>query len=67
MVKLCVLAVVALTAIELKFTTPLPVEVVIVSLAPKVMPLAPVKTTPVEVPVVIEPFRVMAPDVVTLK
>ena len=62
------MAVFALTGIPLKLTTPLPVEVVIVRLLPKVMPLAPaVKTTLVEVPMVIEPFSVIAPVVVKLK
>ena len=68
MVSPCVLAVVALMGMELKFTAPLPVEVVMVSLAPNTIPLAPaVKTTLVAVAVVILPLRVMAPVVVTVK
>ena len=66
-VKPCVLAVVAFTGIPLKLTGPLPVEVVIVTLLPKMMPLAPVvKTTLATLFVVMEPFSVIAPVVVKL-
>ena len=68
MVKPCVLAVFAFTGIALKLTAPLPVEVVMVTLLPKIMPLAPeVKVTLDDVALVIEPLRVMAPVVVTVK
>ena len=67
-VKPCVLAVVAFTGIALKLTAPLPAEVVMVSVLPKMIPLAPaVKTTLEDVPIVIEPLSVMAPVVVTVK
>ena len=61
------MAVVALTGILLKLTGPLPVEVVIVTLLPKMMPLAPVvKTTLATLFVVMEPLSVIAPVVVKL-
>ena len=67
MVKPCVLAVFAFTGMLLKLTGPLPVEVVIVTLLPKMMPLAPaVKTTLATLFVVMEPFSVIAPVVVKL-
>ena len=65
MLKLCVLTASAFTGRLLKFTTPLPVDVVIVSLAPKTISLAELNTTPVAVPVVIEPLSVIVPVVVT--
>ena len=52
---------------ELKFTTPLPVLVVIVIVFPKTTSLVELNTTPVTVPVVIDPFNVITPVVVTLK
>ena len=59
---------VALTGMLLKLTGPLPVDVVMVSVLPKMIPLAPaVKTTPDKVPVVIDPLSVMVPVVVTVK
>jgi len=61
------LAVFASTGTELKFTTPLPVLVVIVIVFPKTTSLAELTTTPVTVPVVIDPFNVITPVVVTLK
>ena len=66
-VKPCVLAVFAFTGMLLKLTAPLPVEVVIVTLLPKMIPLAPaVKTTLDALFVVIEPLSVIAPVVVKL-
>ena len=66
-VKPWVLAVFASTGTELKFTTPLPVLVVIVIVFPKTTSLVELNTTPVAVPVVIDPFNVVTPVVVTLK
>ena len=66
-VKPWVFAVVAFTGIPLKLTGPLPVEVVIVTLLPKMIPLAPaVKTTLATLFVVMEPLSVIAPVVVKL-
>ena len=66
-VKLWVFAVFALTGMPLKLTAPLPVEVVIVRLLPKTMPLAPaVKTTLDALFVVMEPLSVITPVVVKL-
>ena len=67
-VRPCVLAVAALTACEPKLTTPLPVDVVMVTSLPSFMPPVPtLKLTPAAVPVVILPLSVVRPLAVTVK
>ena len=61
------MAVVASTGTELKFTAPLPVVVVMTILPPSTTSLVVLKITPVDVPVVMTPFSVVVPEVVTLK
>ena len=61
------MAVFASTGTELKFKTPLPALVVIVIVFPKTTSLVELNTTPVTVPVVMDPFNVVMPVVVTLK
>ena len=60
------MAVVASTGTELKFTTPLPMVVVIVIVLPKTTSLAELTTTPLAVPVVIDPLSVTMPVLVML-
>ena len=60
------MAVFASTGTELKFTTPLPVVVVIVIVLPKTTSLAELNTTPATAPVVIDPLSVTIPVVVML-
>jgi hypothetical protein len=57
---------VAFTGTVLKLTVPLPVDVLIVMLLPKIASLAEANATPDAAPVLMEPFKAIVPVVVTL-